>query len=138
MSPAGGINHVTLAVGDLDRSFRFYTDALGLRPVARWDRGAYLLAGEDRVALVSDENTRRKPLPEYTHLAFTVPSESLGETGARLLAAGAERWQENASEGDSLYFLDPDGHRLELRTSGLAARLEADRRDPPPGMRFYG
>jgi len=44
VSPVGGINHVTLAVGDLERSFGFYTQVLGLRAAARWDGGAYLLA----------------------------------------------------------------------------------------------
>jgi len=133
-----GINHATLAVRDLERSFRFYTEVLGLRPVARRDRGAcLLLAGDDWIALVSDEETRREPLPEYTHLAFTVAPETFEPLEARVLGAGAARWQENASEGDSLHFLDPDGHKLELRASGLEARLEADGRGPLPGMRFY-
>ena len=34
-----GINHVTLAVSDLERSFSFYTAVIGLRPVAKWARG---------------------------------------------------------------------------------------------------
>ena len=38
------LNHTTLSVKDLNRFFRFYTEELG-RPVARWYKGAYLLAG---------------------------------------------------------------------------------------------
>lgn len=29
------INHITLSVSELNRSFAFYTDTLGLRPVAK-------------------------------------------------------------------------------------------------------
>ena len=67
-----GINHATLAVGDLERSFAFYTEVLDLRAVARWDGGAYSTAGGDWVALILDRNVREGPLPEYTHLAFSI------------------------------------------------------------------
>ncbi|GHL45122.1 hypothetical protein ECZU28_51170 [Escherichia coli] len=33
---------------------------------------------------------------------------------ALLAQAGAEVWKDNRSEGASYYFLDPDGHKLEL------------------------
>lgn len=32
---------------------------------------------------------------------------------ARIRAAGASEWKDSSSEGESLYFLDPNGHRLE-------------------------
>jgi catechol 2,3-dioxygenase-like lactoylglutathione lyase family enzyme len=41
-----GLNHITLSVRDLDRSFQFYVKTLGAKPLARWRRGAYLLAGD--------------------------------------------------------------------------------------------
>ena len=41
-----GINHITLAVRDLDRSWAFWVDTLGGRPLMRSPRSAYLLAGE--------------------------------------------------------------------------------------------
>lgn len=132
-----GIDHLTFAVSDLEASFEFYVQALGLSPVARWDGGAYLLAGEDWVTLIADPAARDAPRPDYTHAAFTVAPEDFEAAGRRALGAGARLWQENPTEGESLYLLDPDGHGLELRASGLAARLAADRESPPPGMRFY-
>lgn len=135
-----GLNHLTLAVSDLEASFEFYTRALGLSPVARWDTGAYLLAGEDWITLIEDPDlgqSRDAPRPDYTHVAFTVASENFESASRRILAFGARPWQENPTEGASLYFLDPDGHRLELHASDLGSRLAADREDPPPGMRFY-
>ncbi|MEL7226304.1 MAG: VOC family protein, partial [Cyanobacteria bacterium J06576_12] len=41
-----GLNHVTLSVLDLDRSFEFYTQILSFQPLAKWKKGAYLLAGD--------------------------------------------------------------------------------------------
>ena len=49
-----GVNHITFSVRDLEVSFRFYTKVLGLRPVARWYKGAYLEAGVDARLLVFD------------------------------------------------------------------------------------
>lgn len=40
-----GLNHLTLAVSDLDRSFEFYRHLLGFTPHARWQGGAYLSLG---------------------------------------------------------------------------------------------
>lgn len=38
----------------------------------------------------------------------------------RVISFGAEVWKENKSEGQSLYILDPDGHKLEIfRLSSL-------------------
>jgi catechol 2,3-dioxygenase-like lactoylglutathione lyase family enzyme len=59
-----GINRITLSVLDLDRSFKFYTEVLGCKPIARWKQGAYLLAGNLWLCLFLDEKTRKVALPE--------------------------------------------------------------------------
>ena len=46
-----GINHITLAVKDVEKSFEFYKDILSLKPVAKWENGAYLTAGDTWIAL---------------------------------------------------------------------------------------
>lgn len=125
-----GINHVTLSVKSVDESFDFYTAALGLTPVARWPKGAYLLAGTLWVALVIDRDTRQGPLPEYTHIAFSVSQPDFRALRERIRASGATIWQDNWTEGESLYLLDPNGHKLEIHASDLAARLQAARQTP--------
>jgi len=132
-----GINHITLSVSDLDRSFDFYTEVLGIRPVARWVRGAYLLAGDLWVCLSLDPQTRSEPPREHTHLALSVSAADLAALSLRVREAGCGIWKVNESEGATLYFLDPDGHRLELHVGDLQSRLAACRAVPYEGMVFF-
>jgi cystathionine beta-lyase len=131
-----GINHVTLSVRDLERAFVFYRDVLGLRPLARWKRGAYFLAGDDWLCLSLDDATRDGPLPEYTHLAFDVPRSAFAKTATKVREA-ATAWKENVSEGESLYVLDPDGHKLELHVGTWRERIRACEAAPYDGMVFF-
>jgi glutathione S-transferase fosA5 len=132
-----GLNHLTISVKDPAVSFAFYTEILGLKPVARWPRGSYLLAGDIWVALVEDNGVRGGALPEYTHYAFDVSPDDFAALSAVIRTAGAGIWQENWTEGDSLYFLDPDGHKLEIHCSDLAARLAAAKENPWEGLEFF-
>ncbi|HNV68137.1 MAG TPA: VOC family protein [Candidatus Ozemobacteraceae bacterium] len=132
-----GINHLTFAVRDLDRSLAFYVEVLGLCLVARWQGGAYLRAGAVWIALFVDDAVRSAPHPDYTHTAFGVSSAGFAELAARVLGCGAEVWQQNQSEGASLYVLDPDGHRLELHVGDLEDRVRSLRANPPPGLQVF-
>ena len=119
-----GINHITFAVRDLKRSIKFYAELLGLKLVAQWDKGAYLLAGNVWIALNVDKKSREKAADDYTHIAFNVPSTDYPKLKKRLKEAGVESFKDNSSEGDSFYFLDPDGHKLELHYNTLEHRLQ--------------
>jgi len=125
-----GLNHITLSVRDIDCSFRFYVETLGARPLARWNKGAYVLAGDLWLCLVLEERTRSSPLPEYSHIAFSVSAAGFDDAAARIRTSGAAIWQDNRSEGASLYFLDPDGHKLEIHAGDWRTRLAAMKKDP--------
>lgn len=132
-----GINHITLAVRDADESIAFYSQTLGCRIAARWPRGAYLAAGDLWLCLVQDDRVRRALLPEYTHIAFTVAPEHFNVLCDRIRSSGAHIWQDNRTEGASLYFTDPNGHKLELHTTDLQARLAAIRQRPWAGLEVF-
>ena len=133
-----GVNHITLSVGDIERSFRFYGETLRAKPLARWSKGAYLLAGDVWLCLTLDEQTRSTPPPEYSHIAFSVPAAGFDDAAARIRASGAVIWQENRSEGASLYFLDPDGHKLEIHAGDWRTRLAAMKLDPwEPNIQYF-
>lgn len=132
-----GISHVAFAVENLQVSFDFYVEILGCQPIARWSSGAYLLAGEVWITLLCAETRSDNESSDYTHVAFSVFEAEFDDVAKRVRRSGARIWQENQTQGHSLYFTDPDGHKLELATSTLAARLAADRDNPPEGMRFF-
>jgi catechol 2,3-dioxygenase-like lactoylglutathione lyase family enzyme len=133
-----GVNHITLSVGDIERSFRFYVETLGAKPLARWSKGAYLLAGDVWLCLSLDERTRTAPLPEYSHIAFSVPATGFADAAARIRTSGVTIWQDNRSEGASLYFLDPDGYKLEIHAGDWRTRLAAMKKHPwEPGIQYF-
>ena len=49
-----GLNHITFAVRDIERSMVFYRDVLGGTLHARWDGGAYLVIGDCWLCLSLD------------------------------------------------------------------------------------
>ena len=128
-----GLNHITLAVADIAVSIAFYRDVLGLSVAAHWESGAYLEAGSLWLCL-SEDPTAADHRVDYTHVAFDVSQADFATMSARVQAQ-AKIWKDNRSEGDSLYFLDPDGHKLELHVGSLASRLARYRERPPVGYR---
>ncbi|MDP5216588.1 VOC family protein [Ruegeria sp. 2205SS24-7] len=116
-----GINHVTLVCSGLDRSCTYYCDILGAQPRARWATGAYLELGALWLCLELGTPDSRA---DDTHLALDCDASDYNALAARITAASAQ-WKENGSEVASLYFLDPDGHKLELHVGDLCTRLVA-------------
>ncbi|MFL1494428.1 fosfomycin resistance glutathione transferase [Pseudomonas antarctica] len=132
-----GLNHLTLAVTDLNRSVNFYHQVLHLQLDATWDNGAYLSLPGLWLCLSLDPSRQSEPAAEYTHYAFTAAASDFPALVARLRAAKVQEWRDNRSEGASFYFLDPDGHKLEVHVGDLASRLHACRAKPYAGMKFY-
>jgi len=92
-----GIHHVAYRCRDTRETVDFYRDLLGM---------------EFKLAMGRDENT-----PEWVqHIAFEVGSfDELMGYKSRLEAAGLDvLGPTNHGIFDSIYFFDPNGHRLEL------------------------
>jgi catechol 2,3-dioxygenase-like lactoylglutathione lyase family enzyme len=132
-----GLNHLTLSVSCLETSFNFYTQILGCKPLAKWKRGAYLLAGDLWLCLSLNNDLELSRSLNYTHIAFSVSPKFLRECQQNLERLNLKLWQENTSEGDSLYILDPDNHQLELHLGNWQTRLLAVQQNPYEDMIFY-
>jgi len=132
-----GMNHLTLAVQSLERSVPFYNETLGFRLAARWKSGAYLELGDLWLCLSLDDRRAAHPWPEYTHYALSASEQDFAPFVTRLTQAGVTEWKSNHSEGHSFYFLDPDGHKLEVHVGSLKSRLQQCRGHPYADMEIF-
>lgn len=132
-----GLNHITLSVSDLSGSVAYYKELLGFSLLARWDDGAYLTLGGLWLCLTRDTHVRAGPLPEYTHVALSVDRADFNAFSRKVAEGAHPTWKENTSEGESIYLLDPDGHKLEVHAGSLESRLASLRKEPYDGLALY-
>ena len=136
MNAAPGIRNVLetcLYVADMERSCRFYSSVLGLKPLFEQARITGFRIGDTMLLLFLQKGTLAPVetpggvIPPHdgsgpAHFALSIPSGSEKTWSAWLQARGVPvessvRWvRDNAV---SLYFRDPDGHLVELATPGL-------------------
>ena len=125
-----GIDHIVLRIADLDRSLRFYCDALGCTMEREQENlGLYQLrAGDTLIDLVPvDEKLGREggaaPGREgrnMDHFAIAIDPFDENKLRAYLVAHGidvpASAMRYGAEgEGPSVYVTDPDGNTVELK-----------------------
>ena len=88
----GGIHHVAMRVKDFDASERFYTEAMGFTPVARWgegDRRAVMLDTGDGACLEIFAGGRGAA-PEGAFLHVALNAADVDAAAERARSAGAE------------------------------------------------
>jgi catechol 2,3-dioxygenase-like lactoylglutathione lyase family enzyme len=123
-----GIDHVALAVRDVERSARWYHEVLGLerRFADKWDGvPTFIGAGDTALALFPVAGSSPKPPPDrdviaMRHLAFRVDAANFRQARAELERRGIAVEYQDHEVSHSIYFEDPDGHQLEITTYDLA------------------
>jgi glutathione S-transferase fosA5 len=113
------LNHVSLAVTDVERSAEFYSTTLGLKVVSRPGNGGINLGlgtsflGLYKLANPGTVNHFCIGVDDYDPAGI---AERLGQKGVR---ANVDRNPANrTSGGDQLYFTDPDNTRVQLSANG--------------------
>jgi glyoxylase I family protein len=118
-----GVAHFSIAVSDLEKSRRFYTEILGLKLVQ--DAHAYgmvfLRAGDDHVILAKSDAPLQRSAADSrrAHHAFKVDSARYNEAKAFLASRGVEIFEEEDRKrgvfvGRQFYIRDPDANVIEF------------------------
>jgi catechol 2,3-dioxygenase-like lactoylglutathione lyase family enzyme len=138
-----GIDHVALAVSDVERAAQWYIDVLGFeyRYKDVWDgiptfigKGTTAIAlfpprssaGSTSLAAVAlaKEATPQTPT-RMLHLAFRADRKNFLAAQQELKRRGVNFEFQDHEISHSIYFCDPDGHQLEITTYELEGRASS-------------
>jgi catechol 2,3-dioxygenase-like lactoylglutathione lyase family enzyme len=114
-----GLDHIAIAVSDLDRAEAFYRDVLGLEWVhEEWDPPRVLASGGSGMALfpAGMHDDAVVGAPGILHFAFRVDRDAFEAAQDELSERGIEFRFSDHGAAHSVYFSDPDGHQLKLTT----------------------
>jgi catechol 2,3-dioxygenase-like lactoylglutathione lyase family enzyme len=110
------LNHVSLTVGDRERSAAFYAEHFGLNRTLHDDEHLLVLASDDGSVIALAGGDVPNPLPRTNHFGFQVPDgATVRAARERFRAAEVEEaeWQDDGRFVRVQVF-DPDGYRVEL------------------------
>lgn len=127
-----GIDHVALTVRDVAASVEWYQAILGLerRYEDAWGSfPAVVGIGSTSLALfpVRGDSPKEPPGADtlcFRHVAFRVDRHNFDLARTRLPLVGIQISLQDHGAAHSLYFVDPDGHQLEVTTYDVDAELD--------------
>ena len=120
-----GIDHVALAVADVERAANWYASVLGLerRYEGRWNEvPTFVGKGTTSLALfpARSRSTSSEPADvRMHHLAFRADRKNFLAAQRELQKRGIKFEFQDHEIAHSIYFSDPDGHQLEITTYEL-------------------
>jgi len=125
-----GIDHVAVGVRDVERSAKWYIEVLGFERLYEDAWGGvptFVGKGNTGIALFP-ARPNAKPAPtthrdiRMLHLAFRADRENFLAAQRELKKRGIKFEFQDHEISQSVYFLDPDGHQLEITTYELEKR----------------
>ena len=122
-----GIDHVALAVRDVEEAAKWYADVLGFerRYEGMWDGiPTFIGKGNTAIALFPARGGNSKPAARtgeirMLHLAFRANRNGFLSAQEELKRRGIKFEFQDHEISHSIYFSDPDGHQIEITTYEL-------------------
>jgi len=122
-----GIDHVALAVRDVEEAAKWYADVLGFEQLyeGMWDGiPTFIGKGNTAIALFpvrgdDSKSATRTSKIRMLHLAFRANRNGFLSAQEELKRRGIKFEFEDHEISHSIYFRDPDGHQLEITTYEL-------------------
>ena len=119
-----GIDHVALAVRDVEEAAKWYADVLGFerRYEGMWDGiPTFIGKGNTAIALFPARGGNSKPAARtgeirMLHLAFRANRNGFLSAQEELKRRGIKFEFQDHEISHSIYFRDPDGYELEITT----------------------
>lgn len=119
-----GIDHIAISVRDVDASARWYQEVLGLERRFEETWGSFpaiVGVGTTALALFPVQGPHPAPPPgrnviSMRHIAFRVDRANFEAAAESLRVRGLELEFQDHGLAHSVYFDDPDGHRIEITT----------------------
>jgi catechol 2,3-dioxygenase-like lactoylglutathione lyase family enzyme len=119
-----GIDHVAIAVRDVERSAAWYCEVLGLERRYQEVWGSHpAVVGIGTTSLALFPVAGPSPLPRpgrdvltMRHLAFRASRRDFENAKTALSARGIGFTEQNHQISESFYFEDPDRHEIEITT----------------------
>ncbi|MBI3315379.1 MAG: VOC family protein [Candidatus Omnitrophica bacterium] len=119
-----GIDHVAINVSDLEKSLEFYTQVIGLkvteREYSKPGVEVFLDCGTSLVGLIQGKEGEGKHLLEDggiggNHVSFRVDTKEFDRAAEEIRRRGLNvTFLKKREKSWSVYFLDPDGNKLEM------------------------
>src|SRR5215208_2412133 len=116
-----GLDHIVLTCDDVERSLRWYTECLGLRPerAEEWRRGdapfPSVRVDEGTIIDLFPGPVDKGRLDHFCLVIEPTDLHALAESGRFEVLDGPVRRFGARGDGTSLYIRDPDGTTIELR-----------------------
>lgn len=108
-----GLRHIALRTGDLKKTERFYVDVLGMKIAFRVPPDMIFLrtSGSNDLVNFVRSSKRISPTEGLDHIGFKVTKAILKQAERTLKNKGIPI--EGRRGRDAIYFLDPNGYRIE-------------------------